>query len=214
MLQEASARPCSQALDEVLRATETRRRGIGRRPRTPLAVSGMSRLQPGATPVAAASVPCRGANDCQKTVSRSSPTGAWRLRWSPSGSRHRPIVSGARLAAQTAASRWSPHTSTRRCAFSPETHGKTKRPRPQSRGRFGVRSGLCGCPEHHGRICQVAAQAKPCLLTGGGIRRGFIFDSSGGAVGFGPVGVSSSGRDHYWTPLPVVEAARVAHSWR
>ena len=67
-------------------------------------------------------------------------------------------------------------------------------------------TGFCGCPEHHGRICQVAAQAKPGPAFKGDSGAGFIFDSSGGAVGFGLVGVSSTGRDHYWTPLPVVEA--------
>ena len=81
--------------------------------------------------------------------------------------------------------------------FSPAPE-RTKRPRPQSRGRFGVRShGLCGCPEHHGRICQVAAQAKPARM--GETRLSFICDSTVGTADHVLVAVSSTGLVHYWT---------------
>jgi hypothetical protein len=145
------------------------------------------------------------------TVENDLPTGAWHLRSCPSEGRQRPTVSGAHL--DNSGEQDGAHASTRRSFSRRNLHGKTKAPPSTKPGALRFRSGLCGCPEHHGRICQVAAQAKPCPDTGG-IRR-----ASSSTVAVGPwdlawlacpvVDVTTTGHRFRWS-----EVARVVHSWR
>ena len=87
------------------------------------------------------------------------------VRRMPSGSRHHPIISGARLAARQRRADGAP-ARLPAAALSRRKPRQNKAPPSTKPGALRFRSGLCGCPEHHGRICQVAAQSKPCLLTG------------------------------------------------